>query len=161
MSETVGPPQARQGMSKGCLISMIVVGIIIVLIIAAGLVCYIYREDIVKAGTVTTLNAIKGQVDKEPPPGVDTAQFNAMTQDFITRLNADTAKVDMMKFQALMTTIRTVMDDKMVDSAEVKTLEMAMFRYYPELGDEYNLGPQYESGQSDSTKDTTADTTAH
>ncbi len=143
-------------MSKGCLVSMIVVGVIIVLIIAAGLVCYVYREDIVKAGTVTTLNAIKDQMAKKPPEGVDTAQFNAVTGSFITKLNDDTSKVDMMKFQALMQTIRTVMDDNVVDSAEVGTLETAMFRYYPEIGEEYDLSHDYENSTSDSTVDTTA-----
>ena len=159
MAETTGPvgqPQQKQGMSRGCLVSLIVVGVIAVLVIAAAVVCYVYREDLVKTASVTTLNGIKSEIAQNPPGGVDTARFNGVTDSFIAKLNADTAAMDMVQFQALMQTIGTVMDDRVVDSSEVEMLETALFRYYPEIGDEYDLSPAYDSDMSDSLIDTTA-----
>jgi hypothetical protein len=151
------PIQKKEGMSRGCLVAMIVVGVIAALVIVAAVVCYIYREDLVKTGTTTALNSIKTEVGNNPPAGVDTVQFNAVTEAFIQKLNDDTAAVDMVQFQALMTSVQNMMQDEKIDSAEVIDIQEAMFRYYPSLGDEFDIGMDLdEPPDMDSVMDTTA-----
>ena len=156
MAEEVGIPQQKKGLSKGCLISLIVVGVIVILIVVMMVMCYVYREDLMKTGTAAALTSIKSELADNPPAGIDTAQFNALTDDFISTMNADTAEVDLMQFQSFMQSIQTMLADKAVDSSEVEDLKAAMIRYYPELGERYEQSPEFETEAGDTATDTTS-----
>ncbi|MBN1212747.1 MAG: hypothetical protein JXA92_09240, partial [candidate division Zixibacteria bacterium] len=72
----------KKGMSKGCLVGIIVAAVILVIIIIAGITCYVYKDDLAKMGVVTVINGFKTNLVENPVEGVDTTQFNAMADAF-------------------------------------------------------------------------------
>jgi flagellar basal body-associated protein FliL len=121
----------KKGMSKGCLIGLIVAAVIVVIIIIAGITCYLYKDDLAKMGVVTVINGFKTEMANDPVEGVDTVQFNALTDAFITKFNEE--KIDYEKYADFFQQIQVMMTDKKLDAEEVVKLEQLMVNYYPDL----------------------------
>lgn len=139
MTETTGTTE-KKGLSKGCLIGLIVAAVLLVMVIVAVIVIYIYREDLSKFAGTAVITQIRQQVAQDPPPGLDTAAFNTVCTEFTTRLEADS--VDAEAYAAFLSKVRTIPMDKVVDSAEAVIFLDAVFEYYPELEDLYQpAGP--------------------
>ncbi|UCD64398.1 MAG: hypothetical protein JSW34_02885 [Candidatus Zixiibacteriota bacterium] len=125
----------KKGMSKGCLIALIIGIVFVVLVIAAALTCYLKREDVAKFGASTVLTSIKTMVADQGTPGVDTVRFNAVVDNFMEKLDAE--PLDGERFSEFFTEIQPVPSDGAVDSLEAQMVLEAMFNYYPELKDLY------------------------
>lgn len=128
------PPQApppKKRMSRGCMIGLIALGVVIVLVVIAGITCYVYKDDIAKSGAIYLINSVKTEVAANPPQGVDTVQFNQVIDSFVARFKADSMAVQ--KMPAFFQTIQSVPEDSKVDSSEVRILIEAMVSQYPEL----------------------------
>lgn len=121
----------KKGMSKGCLIGLIVAGVLLVIIIIAGITCYIYKDDLAKMGLVTIINGVKTEITAHPVEGVDTVQFNALADVFITKFNE--SELDYEKYAAVFPQLQAMMSDKKVDAEEVEALKEMMVNYFPEL----------------------------
>ncbi|MBN2227913.1 MAG: hypothetical protein JW763_11205 [candidate division Zixibacteria bacterium] len=75
-------PQQKKGMSKGCLISLIVVGIIGVVIIALGIVCYVYKDEIIAAGLSKMTEGLGNAIIENLPEGVTEDEVRTLMDDF-------------------------------------------------------------------------------
>ncbi len=127
----------KKGMSKGCLVALIVVGALLLIFIIAGITCYFKREDIAKYGTTVLITQIKQKISEQPIEGVDTVQFNAVADAFVTKLKE--TKLDYQKFGPLMQVLQQFQSDMSVDSADVAALLEEMVKYSPDL--EHYLAP--------------------
>jgi hypothetical protein len=123
----------RKGLSKGCLIGLIIGGALLVIVIIFFVLAYIYRDEFMKAGTKATMNMMKVELTKNPPAGIDTVRFDALTDKFISRIYADS--VDLMKYQQFIPVVQKVMKDNKIDQSEIRELSDAMVLYYPDLSD--------------------------
>ena len=121
-----------KGMSKGCLVLLIVGGIILVLAILGAVGCWIYREDLAKLGTSTLIDGLKTELATANYEGIDTVQFNAMADACKDKMNAETP-FDWDRFQVFMGTLQAVMDDKEFTAEEVPVIEQAFVSYFPDL----------------------------
>jgi flagellar basal body-associated protein FliL len=121
----------KKGMSKGCLIALIVAGVVVLLAVIAAVTCYMKRDDLARYGAVTMVNGIKAELNRNPVAGVDTVRFNAVADAFVEKLNE--TKLDYDKFGRFMQTVQTIMNDKAVDSGEAEVFVKAMLDYFPEL----------------------------
>jgi hypothetical protein len=133
----------KKGLSKGCLIGIIAAGVLLVMIIVAAIVLWVYWEDISKFTGATFVGTIKQTLAQDPPPGVDTVAFNAVCDGFTEKL--DKGPLDKEKYAAFFSKIQTIPADKKVDSLEVNVLLEAVFEYYPELEDLYPAEPAPDS----------------
>ena len=124
--------QQRKGMSKGCLIALIVIGVVVVLAIIAIVVCYAKRDELVKYGTAQLVGGVKAELAKNPIEGVDTVQINALSDAFIERFEA-AEQIDYAKYGDFARKIQAIMEDKTLDSAEVGQYVQAIVDFYPEL----------------------------
>jgi len=129
----------KKGMSKGCLVGLIVAGVILVIIIIAGITCYVYKDDLAKMGVVTIINGFKTEMATNPIEGVDTVQFNAMADAFVTKFNEE--EIDYEKYAAFFQQIQLMMEDKEIDAEETDELKRLMANYYPDL-EEYLPAPE-------------------
>ena len=121
-----------KGMSKGCLIGLIVGGVI-VLLLAIGLVtCWIYKDDLAKMGGATLVNGLKAELAKHQYEDVDTVQFNAIADAFLEQQNQD-EQLDFQAYGMFMQSLQNVMTDKKFDAEEVPAIIDAFILYYPEL----------------------------
>ena len=123
----------KKGMSKGCMIALIVVGVIAVLVIAAGVVCYVKKDALMKVGVVTMVNSIQKELVDNPVEGVDTVQVNRVSEIFVQKLNEE--ELDMQRYGVFAQEIQGIMSDQVIEAAEAERFVQAMIDYFPELGE--------------------------
>ncbi|MDH4156572.1 MAG: hypothetical protein OEW00_04785 [candidate division Zixibacteria bacterium] len=121
----------RKGMSKGCLIGLIVLAVVIVLVVIAGIVCYSKRDELMKFGMATMVTGVKTELASNPVEGIDTVAVNAMADAFIEKMN--TSVLEPEKMALFGQTVQGIIGDQVLDSAEVFMFIKAMVAYYPEL----------------------------
>jgi len=137
----------KKGMSKGCMVALIVAGVLIVLVIILAALAYVYKDDLVKFGTTSTVNAIKKSLAENPADGVDTVRFNAVADQFMAKLGD--AEIDPVEFQTFFQELQGAGSDQQFDSSEVESLIQGMVGMFPELNDL----PQMSSGMMDMPMD--------
>lgn len=119
-------------MSKGCTVALIVAGVIVVLLIIVVAVGYFFFGDLVKAGTSQVMSQAKVQVAKDLPEGVDTVQFNALSDAFVERFTNDN-DISAETYGPIFQSIQGVMADEKITAAEVTQMQEAMVALYPDL----------------------------
>lgn len=120
------------GMSKGCLISLIVGGFLLVAVIVMIALFVFYLDDMTKWLTSLTVEKSKAALVENPPEGVDTVFYNAVADAFTERLGAD----DSLRHEEAVFVLQTaqkVIGDDVLDSAEAEDMIDAMITYYPDL----------------------------
>jgi len=126
-------PSEKKGMSKGCLVALIVVIVLVVIVVGAGLVCWKYKDRIMTASTVAMVRAITTELNENAVEGVDTVVVNQVSEAFIARL--DREEMDLQRFQAFAQEIQFIMADKQVDAEEADQFVSLLVEYFPELED--------------------------
>ena len=121
-----------KGMSKGCLVALIIAGAIAVVVIILMVTCYIYKDDLAKMAAGTLVNGLKSELAKYAYPDVDTVQFNALADDFMERLE-EQEPLDFQTYGVFMGTLQSVMSDNKFASDEVAHVQEAFVQYFPEL----------------------------
>ena len=121
----------KKGMSKGCLITLIVAGVLLVLVIALVFVCNAYKDELIQSTTNSALISMKQSVASNLPDGIDSVQFNAVTDKFLERFAKDT--VDLERFAVSFEGIQELFGKKEFDAASVKRAMEMMQSYYPDL----------------------------
>lgn len=139
----------KKRMSKGCLIALIVVGVLLLLVIIAGITCYLKKDELVKYGTTAMVTSIKTKLNDNPVAGVDTVRVNAIADAFIEKMNE--SEVDYAKYGPLSGKLQGFMSDEEIDSAEAEQFMQAMIEYFPELE---QLLPAVETEDSTYLEDT-------
>lgn len=130
MNQEIAQPKKR--MSTGCLVALIIVGVLVVMIIIAGVFAYLKCDDIAGYGAVMVAQEIKRSVETDPQPGVDTVRVNGALDAFIARTQA-TEEPDLQLIGGFMQSIQPVLSDKIVDSIEAEQIVQAVYRTYPDL----------------------------
>lgn len=123
----------KKGMSKGCMVGLIVGIVLVVIVLGGGLVCWHYKDAIVKVGVVTMAQGIKGELNKNPVNGVDTVRVNKVTDAFLAKLETDEAQLEQLSVFAQ--SVQTLMADQIVDAEEADQFVQLMIDFYPELGE--------------------------
>lgn len=121
-----------KGMSKGCLVALIIAGSLVVVVVILMVTCYIYKDDLAKMAANTLVNGLKVDLAKNEYPGIDTVQFNSLADAFVDRLE-DEKPLNFQTYSEFMGTLQTVMRDKKFAADEVEVVQDAFVQYYPEL----------------------------
>jgi len=133
----------KTGMSKGCLIALIVTAVLIVLIIVAMITCYAKKDEIMKFGATTLVAGVKQMIAENPIEGIDTAQVNALSDNFVEKLNSE--EINPEKFSIFFQRIQNMANDKVIDSIELVEYMDAIVEYYPELESSSEPVEEYDS----------------
>lgn len=131
----------KKGISKGCLIALIVALAVVVLLIAIVLLIYVYRQDLAKVGAGATVTEVKKVLAQNPPEGIDTVRFNALADAFAEKIKQDTTA----EFESLGLFVQQMtksVGDKKLDKHEVEAAAAAMIATYPDLKEYWNPAPQ-------------------
>jgi len=123
----------KKGMSKGCLVALIVAGVIVVLVGATVILISIYKDEFVKFGVSTLVNGVKTEAKRSPEIGADSVVINAVADAFMERFEAE--EIDQQKMDVMAVHVQEIMADTEVNSEEIKRFVNAMIEYYPELAD--------------------------
>lgn len=134
------------GMSKGCLIGLIVAGGLLVLIIILMVTCYMNRDDLARFVSDQSITRMKTELGTMAGPGVDTVKFNALADSFTSKLK--TEPFDEVKFAGFVNAIQgypKMAEDKVIDSTEVMEVAHAMISYFPDLGAQWGPMPSMDT----------------
>lgn len=128
----MGAQAPKKGMSKGCLVAIIVA--IVLLLFVGGIIVYtIYNgEDVIKFSVATVLTSSKQMLVESDVDGVDTVQYNAIIDNFNKMLYSDSL-IDVKKGADLLSKLQSVIADKKIDSAEVTDILQVLTSTYPEI----------------------------
>jgi hypothetical protein len=121
------------GLSKGCLIGIIIASALLFLVIVTGITCYVYRDDLAKWAATFSVDGLKGEVAKHPEV-VDTTKFNIFVDAFIVRVKADS--LDKRRYADFMLAVQPLpkwLEDKMLDSTEIMKISDILVNYFPDL----------------------------
>lgn len=140
----------KKGMSKGCMVALIVVGVVVVLIMAMAVTCWMKRDDLARFAVRTLIESSKTQLAENPDDGIDSERFNAMADAFMMRM--DSTELDYVKYQAFLEKIKEIPGDQVVDSTEVVLFMESMAEYFPELEE---MLSRLEIESNETTSDTT------
>lgn len=124
----------KGGMSKGCLVGLIIAGILIVIAIVAVVLIYMYKDEMVKVGATTMTNEVKRMVAENPPEGYDTVAVNAFADAFNEKITADTT-LNLQSLGLWIQQLQPLIEDKEVSASDLETIADGMVRMYPELED--------------------------
>ena len=112
--------EGKKGMSKGCLIALIICAIIAVIIIAMAVVCYVYKDELIEAGLNTMTETLSAEIVKDLPEGVTELDVNNLMTEFKQAIKEQ--KVDQFELQNLSSTFQQIMDDKVITKEEGKKI---------------------------------------
>ncbi|MFZ5981326.1 MAG: hypothetical protein ACOYVF_11905 [Candidatus Zixiibacteriota bacterium] len=124
--------EQKKGMSKGCMVGLIVAGVILVIIIIGAISCWVFKDDLAKMGMVKFVDGVKTLIVTNPIEGVDTVQFNAVADGFVTRLNE--TELDLEKYSAFASQLQGFMSTKNLSAEDVGVIQGMMVDYFPDLG---------------------------
>lgn len=144
------PATERRGLSKGCLVGLIVAGVLLTLIIILAVTCYVKRDDLARWGTKTVVDGLKTELRTNAASGINTEQFVTLADSFLVRLNS--GQVPTEKLASLMQVAQNVISDRKFDSAEVVQLSDAMIELFPDLA-QFRPSAPAEPARMDSVLD--------
>ncbi|MFH1372431.1 MAG: hypothetical protein ABII79_01345 [bacterium] len=122
---------AKKGMSKGCLVALIVVAAVLLVVIIGGVVIYLEKDSLTRQGASTLVTDIKDKVNQNPAPGVDTVRFNAVADGFVAKLDESEIKVE--EILPFLQSTQAMAADRTLDSLESEQLLQSMIDFFPEL----------------------------
>lgn len=91
----------KKRMSKGCMVAMIVVGALAVIVIVSGIVCYVYKDELIQAGISKMTEGIATEVKTALPEGYTAEDVDALMEEFNIAFAEE--KIDEMELQELST----------------------------------------------------------
>ncbi|SYZ73676.1 hypothetical protein TRIP_C30113 [Candidatus Zixiibacteriota bacterium] len=111
--------EPKKGMSKGCLITLIVASVILVLVVAMSVVCYVKRDAILEWSMAKMVDTAQTDILNDLPEGYTADDVNKICDDFKTALKEKKVHAD--EVRNLATMFQDVLKDKKIDKDEAKT----------------------------------------
>lgn len=113
MSEVI---EKKKGMSKGCLILLIVGIILVVLVVSMSVVCYVYKDDLVEMGLNKMTDTIVTEIKTNLPEGISEAEVDKVVDEF--KVAFKEGKIDQAEIQHISTLLQTALEDKEINEDE-------------------------------------------
>ena len=112
--------EPKKGMSRGCLVGLIVVGVLAIIVIGAGIVCYVYQDELLEFGLEKSTDMIALEIKANLPEEYTEAEIDELFDKFRQaiknkEINPDTIQKLMMQFQSYV-------EDKKIDVDEARKL---------------------------------------
>ncbi len=111
--------EPKKGMSKGCLITLIVASVILVLVVAMSVVCYVKRDTILEWSISKMIDTARMDILNDLPEGYTADDVNKICDNFKTALAEK--KVDANEVRNIATMFQEILKDKKIDKDEAKT----------------------------------------
>lgn len=122
----------KPGMSRGCLVALIIGASLLLIVIIATVTCWYYKDDLLKMGGTQMLNNVKQRVAEGQVPEIDSTQFNAVADSFIVILKQD-EEFDLKGFGEFIVKTQKQGTADEIDAQDVEMVMEAMIEFYPEL----------------------------
>jgi hypothetical protein len=112
--------EEKKGMSKGCMIALIIVAILVVIVIVGGILIYMYRGEIAEFGLGTLAETIATEIKNNLPEGYTAEDVDRIVADFKQAIKDK--KIDQGEIQSIGNLFQEVFEDKQIDQEEAKEI---------------------------------------
>ncbi len=143
-------------MSTGCLVALIVVGVLVIIVVILGYLCYANRGKLVQYGAVAMTEELKKSVAEKPQPGVDSVRVNSVADSFLAHVRGQ-QEPPVEALALYVQDIQHIRSDEVVDSLEVEQFVNAVYKAFPELGGATPPAETEIPADSEMPSDTAAD----
>lgn len=112
--------ETKKGMSRGCLIGLVIVGILAIIVIGSGIVCYIYQDELLEWGLEKTTEMIALEIKANLPE-----EFTEQdVDDLFDKLKQaiKNKNIDPSKIQKLATQFQLYLKDQKIDEDEARKI---------------------------------------
>jgi hypothetical protein len=121
-----------KGMSKGCLVTLIIAGVLVVVLAILLMLGWVYKDDLARMGGTALVNGLKTDLATHEYESVDTVQFNAIADAFLDSQEQDSI-LNLESYGRFMESLQIVMGDEVFDEDEVPVIIDAFIEFYPAL----------------------------
>lgn len=101
--------EQRKGLSKGCMVALIIVGVLVVILIATMIVCYIYKDELVGFGLEKMTEAASLEIKKDLPEGYTADGVDSLMVEFRTAFKEN--KIDQNELQEITSSLQDLMKE--------------------------------------------------
>jgi len=112
--------EEKKGMSKGCLIALIVGGILAILVIGLGIVCYVYQDELINWSLGKTTDIIAQEIKANLPQDVTEQEVDDVMNKFKEAIKEK--RLNSGEIQKIALAFQNALNDKKIDSIEAKSL---------------------------------------
>lgn len=112
--------EQKKGMSKGCLIALVIAGILLVIIVALSIVCYTKRDKIMEWGIVKMMETTQKDILANLPEGMTEEDAKMVMSNFEQAVKEK--RVHAQDMQNIAFTYQEVYKDKKLDKDEAGIL---------------------------------------
>lgn len=110
----------KKGMSRGCLIGLIVVGVLAIIVIGSGVVCYVYQDELLEWGLGKTMEMIAIEIKANLPDDLNEHDIDELF-DRLKRAIKN-KEIDPTKIQNLATQFQIFIEDQKIDEDEAREI---------------------------------------
>ena len=142
--------EKKGGMSKGCVVGLIVVGVIALIVILGGVVCWVYKDDIMRMPAKAAVTSMNEYLTDHEVEGVDPQVFKTVSDDFLVRLQEEEPmRYD--EYGQFIQEIQALASQQEFTADDYELMLNAMVDYYPELENDLPemIQPPMEDGDED------------
>ncbi len=112
--------EGKPGLSKGCLIALIVAGVVLLILIAMSVVCYIYKDEIIGMGLDKTADMVAVEIKANLHEDLTAEEVDDVMGRFKQAIKDK--KLNEFQMKNFIESFQRVMDDRKIDPAEGKKL---------------------------------------
>jgi hypothetical protein len=145
----------KGGLSKGCIVGLIIAGVLLVIVVTVVVLLWVYKDEAVKIGATAITTQMKQVVVKTPVEGVDSVQVNRIVDAFVAKVKAD-EKPDLQGLALFIQQVNPLVSDGQVTAADFAVISESMVRAYPDLKDLLPQAAPPAEPQAETPSDTLA-----
>ncbi len=112
--------ETKKGMSRGCLIGLVIVGILAIIVIGSGIVCYIYQDELLEWGLEKTTEMIALEIKANLPEEFTEQDVDNLFDKLKQAIK--NKKIDPSKIQKLATQFQLYLEDQKIDEDEAREI---------------------------------------
>lgn len=110
----------KKGMSKGCLIGIVVVGILAIIVIGSGIVCYVYQDELLEWGLSKTTDMIAMEIKANLPDEFTEQDVDELFERL--KRGITNKEIDATKIQMLANQFQSYLEDQKIDEDEARKI---------------------------------------
>jgi len=112
--------ETKKGMSRGCLIGLIVAGILVIIVIGSGIVCYVYQDELLEWGLEKTTEMIALEIKANLPEEITEQDVDELFEKLKQAIK--NKEIDPSKIQKLATQFQMYLEDQKIDEDEARAI---------------------------------------
>ncbi|MCP4705866.1 MAG: hypothetical protein GY865_14800 [candidate division Zixibacteria bacterium] len=110
----------KKGMSKGCLIGLVVVGILAIIVIGSGIVCYVYQDELLEYGLDKSTDMIALEIKANLPEEFTEAEIDELFDKLKQAIK--NKEINPESIQKLVMQFQSYLEDQKIDMDEARKL---------------------------------------